>query len=279
MRNYLEYKESRTNLSIHYYLNNIFRKIEFLFFILAGVALLVTSKINQEITNNINGVFINISAPIIKFNSLPINFIIDLSTNFGDLIKANKENKLLKAENERLKFFYLKAFDIDKENKELREIFNFVSVRIAKYQAARLVGYSNQSYGNNVFIDSGAKQGVNNGDIIISKNSLIGRVIQVEEDKSRVLLITDVNFRVPIITYESNMRGVLAGNNSGLMEILYLNKNHNIKIGDMVFTSGDGDLVPPGLLVGIVEKVSDNYVGVKMAEDINRINIVAIAKY
>ena len=63
------------------------------------------------------------------------------------------------------------------------------------------------------------------------------------------------------------------------MEILYLPKNHQIAVGDKIFTSSDGDVVPPGLLVGVVKKVDKNSVLVVGIEDINSLNIVSIIDY
>ena len=85
--------------------------------------------------------------------------------------------------------------------------------------------------------------------------------------------------RIPIITSKTRVRGILAGNGSGIMEILYLPKNHTITEGDWIFTSGDGDTLPPGLLVGVVKKADKDYVGVAMVENINNADIVTVMHY
>jgi cell shape-determining protein MreC len=63
------------------------------------------------------------------------------------------------------------------------------------------------------------------------------------------------------------------------MEVLYLPKNHAVEIGDRVFTSGDGDTLPPGLLIGVVQKVDKGEVSVAMIEDVTNANIVTILEY
>jgi rod shape-determining protein MreC len=92
-------------------------------------------------------------------------------------------------------------------------------------------------------------------------------------------LVTDANSRIPIIASKSRVRGILSGNNSLLMEVLYLQKNHAIRAGDWIFTSGDGDTLPPGLLIGVVEKVDVGYATVEMVENINNADIVTIMDY
>jgi cell shape-determining protein MreC len=75
------------------------------------------------------------------------------------------------------------------------------------------------------------------------------------------------------------VRGILSGNNSASMEILYLQKNHTIRAGDWIFTSGDGDTLPPGLLIGVVKKVDASYAAVEMIENVNNLDIVTIMDY
>lgn len=266
-------------MNFYYHINTVFKRIELVFSIALCLVLLVTSKVNKRFTDDIAMFFVDISTPIVKVSSAPFNKLISSLSNLDELINAKSENKILREENERLKSIYIKSLNINEENKELKDLVKFVGVRSAKYHVARFIGYSHQLYSHNAFIDGGAKAGIKEDNIVTGKNSLIGRVVQVGADKSRVLLVTDINSRIPIITSKSRVRGVLAGNNTDLMEVLYLDNNHGISAGDMVFTSGDGDSLPPGILVGVVKKVNQNYVAVKMVEDINNLNVVAVLEY
>ena len=99
------------------------------------------------------------------------------------------------------------------------------------------------------------------------------------EDKSRLILLTDAGSRIPILTSKARVRGILAGDNSDSMEILYLPKSHAIEAGDWVFTSGDGDTLPPGLLVGVIKKIDTSNAVVTMVEDVNNADIVTIMDY
>ena len=108
---------------------------------------------------------------------------------------------------------------------------------------------------------------------------MIGRVLKVMNDISSVILINDSRSKIPVITSSSRIRAILAGNNSNIMKLIYLPKDHNIKKGDMVFTSGDGDTLPPGHLVGIVSNIDANNIYVKMVESPNSSDIVTIVQY
>jgi rod shape-determining protein MreC len=209
----------------------------------------------------------------------PINSSIDLILNFKKLLLAKKENEKLREELTRLQNYYINSLAIHQENKELREALNFVKSKTENYKIARIIGMSHQSFNQKLLIDIGKNNNIKEGQIITGTRGVIGRIIEIFDDKARVLLITDTNSRIPIIASKARNRGILAGNNGNLMEILYLPKNHQITVGDKIFTSSDGDVIPPGLLIGVVRKVDKNGVYVSGVENINSLNIVTIIDY
>lgn len=269
----------RSNLIIQHSFNLVFRKIETIFFIILSVIFLITSKINRDFSSKVSDIFITISTPIIKIISFPVNGSIDLIVNFGELATAKKENIKLREELFKLQNYYLTSLAIHQENKELRSALNFVKSKTENYKVARIIGMSHQAFDQKLLIDSGKSRDIKEGQIIAGNRGVIGRVSEVFDDKSRILLLTDSSSRIPIIASRARNRGILAGNNSGLMEILYLPKNHQIAVGDKIFTSSDGDTVPPGLLIGVVKKIDKNSVYVSGIEDINSLNIVTIIDY
>ncbi len=219
------------------------------------------------------------SVPIARVVSMPLNAIVNITINFQELIDARNKNTMLAQENEQLRSLYIKSLNIHQENTELKAILKYVGLRSVKFLAAHLIAHPYQTYSRNVFIDAGSDQNVKEDDIVTGNNALIGRVEQVSNNKARVLLATDINSHIPVIVSGARNKGILAGNNSNVMEILYLDKVNNIKVGDMVFTSGDGDLMPPGLLIGVVTKAGKGYAGVEMIENVKNLNLVSVINY
>lgn len=272
-------QNTKSNLIIKHSFNLIFRKVETIFFVLLSIILLVSSRVNKDFTNKINEFFINVSSPIVSIVSFPINTSFYLVVNFNQLILAKKENEKLKSELLKLQNYYITSLGIHQENKELRNALNFVKSKTENYKIARIIGISNKIFDNKILIDSGLDRGIKEGQIVTGDRAVIGRVAEVFNDKSRILLLTDSNSRIPIIASRTRNRGIISGNNSGLMEILYLPKNHQINLGDKIFTSSDGDVIPPGLLVGIVKRIDKNSVYVAPIENIGSLNIVSIIDY
>ena len=279
MKNFLQYRYHSSNSFFYHNVKSFFERIEATFFILLCLILIGTSKIDSKINQNISMLVANVAIPVSSAASMPFNAIINLATNFKELIDAKEQNSKLLDENNRLKSFYINSLNIAQENQQLRDILAFVRPRSSRFIAADLVSQPNYSYSNNAVILAGENTGIKENDIVVGKNSMIGRVLQVGERKSRILLVSDINSRIPVIISNSGIKGILAGDNGGLMEILYLEKEHPVQIGDLVFTSGDGDAIPPGYLVGVVTDVNKYSAFVKMAENVKNLDIVGVVKY
>jgi rod shape-determining protein MreC len=279
MSQYLNFSRSKANYSFQHSFNLVFRKVETVFFSLLCVIFLIASRVSNDFSKDVSFAFVSVSMPIVKVAAFPFNTLINLLTDFHQLIEAKKENKVLKEELEKLKSFYVKSLNIYQENKELREVLSFVTSKTSNFKVARVTGRSHELFNQKLFIDAGANRGIKEGRIVTGNRGLIGRVVEVGEDKSRVLLATDATSRIPIITSKARARGILAGDGSAAMDLLYLPKNHEIQENDWVFTSGDGDTLPPGLLIGVVKKVDKDHVKVVMVEDVSNADIVTILDY
>ena len=279
MNQYSNFTQSGANYSFKHSFDLVFRKIETVLFSFLCVIFLIVSKVNSGFSEKVSFGFIGVSMPIVKVISLPFNASINLLTNFRELVEAKKENEVLKEDLAKLKSFYIKSLNVHQENKELRSILDFVTSKSSHFKVARIIGRSHQIFNQKVFIDAGKNSNLKEGAIVTGDRGVIGRVSEVGEDKSRLILLNDASSRIPVITSKTRTRAILAGNNSGIMEMLYLPKNHKIEVGDWVFTSGDGDTLPPGLLVGVVKKVDKDSAFIAMIEDVNNADIVTIISY
>lgn len=279
MSQYLNFNNKRGNSSIKHSVGLVFNKVETVFFSFLCVICLIVSKVDRDFSRDVSEVFVDISIPIAKFASFPFNTVVNLTTGFGELVQAKEENEKLKEDLEKMRSLYIESLNIHQENKELRQMLNFISAKSANFKAARMIGRSRPLFNQKVFIDAGKNRDLKEGEIVIGKIGVIGRIVEVYDDKSQIILLNDATSRIPVITSEARDRAVLSGNGSGLMEMLYLTKGHDIKVGDRVFTSGDGDTLPPGLLAGVVRKVDSDSVSVEMVEDVNNADLVTIVSY
>lgn len=279
MKEYLQYGRTKTHYSLQHNFNLVFRRVELIIFTFLCIVLLITSKVNRELSKDISMKFVDVSLPVVKVASFPFNTAISLLTDFKELVEAKEQNKSLKEDNEKLKALYIKALEIYQENRSLRSSLSFVADKSSSFKAVRVIGRSNGLFNQILYVDAGKNRGLKEGSIVSGSHGVIGRVSDVGEDKSRLILLTDANSRIPVITSKARVRGILAGADNDLMEILYLQKNNPIQAGDLVFTSGDGDTLPSGLLVGMVKEADKDRVTVEMIESINNADFVTVLDY
>jgi rod shape-determining protein MreC len=104
-------------------------------------------------------------------------------------------------------------------------------------------------------------------------------VSEVGSRAARILLITDLNSRVPVIVEGSRQRAVLAGDNSEHPSLRYLEAGAAIRIGDRIVTSGQGGVFPPGLPVGVVAVFNGELARVELFVELSRVDYLRLVDY
>jgi rod shape-determining protein MreC len=104
-------------------------------------------------------------------------------------------------------------------------------------------------------------------------------VVDVGEWSSRVLLITDINSRIPVLLETSRYRAVLAGDNSDRPRLAYVQPDTPVAIGDRVVTSGTGGMFPAGLPIGVVASVEDRVIRVAPLAALDRVEHVRLVDF
>jgi rod shape-determining protein MreC len=142
--------------------------------------------------------------------------------------------------------------------------------------AARIVTDSRGPFANSRLANVGSEKGVTPGNPVMSENGVVGRVVGVTEGVSRVLLLTDVASRTPVMIDRTNARAILTGDGGPNPKLEYLRGQDPVKNGDRVLTSGDGGVFPRGLPVGIAVKGLDGRWRVVLASDRAPVDFVRI---
>ena len=118
----------------------------------------------------------------------------------------------------------------------------------------RTIVDSRGPFSNARLIDTGSASGVRVGDPAMSEHGVVGRVVGVTRGVSRLLMVTDVDSRTPVLVDRSNGRAILTGDGSAYPRMEYVRGRDPVKVGDTILTSGDGGVFPRGLPVGVAVK-------------------------
>jgi rod shape-determining protein MreC len=196
-----------------------------------------------------------------------------------NLMNLHDENAVLRRDNARLMKWQAAARQLAAENARLRELLNFVPTPQAHFVSARVIADPGGSFVRTVLVNAGRRNGVRTGLPVVIGKGLIGRIVETGERVSRVLLINDLNSRIPIAVGPDRERAVLAGDNSSQPKVIYLPANANIQVGAQVVTSGQGGVFPPGLPIGVVSGTGPSGIRVETFVAPNRLEYVRIMDF
>ena len=167
------------------------------------------------------------------------------------------ENQALRDENDRLRQWREAARRLVRENEKLRFIVNVPKREIPTAATGRVVGIGGGAFERSIVINVGSGDGVRLRLPVVNETGVVGRVVGVGQWSSRVLLVSDLNSRIPVRVERTGHLGVSEGRNSDLMQLAYLPQGATVREGDRLLTSGHGGIFPPDLQVGRVVSVDE----------------------
>lgn len=253
----------------------------FLFLLLAAAAfgLMLLGKADIAIIERARTAVQDAVSPLLDGLSKPIatvNGIIDYASELANLQAANQA---LREENERLLQWQATAREVMAENERLRQLLNFVPDPSARFLSARVIGDQGGAFARSILVAAGTADGAAKGQAAMTGEGLVGRVAEVGHRSARIILLTDINSRIPVLVGRDRDRAVLVGDNSALPDLLYLADEAKVEVGDYVVTSGNGGVLPPGLPVGVVASVQEGLVEVRPFIDWEHLEIVRLVDY
>jgi rod shape-determining protein MreC len=149
-----------------------------------------------------------------------------------------------------------RAEQLAAENTRLRALLELRPALAVRSQPAELLYEAADPYSRKVFIDRGLTQGVKAGSPVISEAGVLGQVTQVYPLTAEVTLLSDKDAAIPVLNTRTQQRSAAFGaGRSGGMELRFLSGNADVKVGDVLHTSGLDGVYPPGLPVATVVAV------------------------
>ena len=129
---------------------------------------------------------------------------------------------------------------------------NFIKDNEFKSITVEIFADTSNRYFSSILLKAGKNSGVSENNTIVSSRGLVGRVTEIGNKVSRGLLLSDISSRVPVSISSSEIQGILIGQNLNRPKINYIKNLNDIKVGDLVVTSGKGGIFPSNLVVGSV---------------------------
>jgi rod shape-determining protein MreC len=247
-------------------------------FLILGFFLVTSSALAPQLWQGPRTAATDLVSPIVSTLSRPFQFVADGIGGMTGINDLRAENDRLKSENDRLREWYQTALLLQAENKSLKDLLNVMPEPSQSYITARVIGDSGSPFVKSLLLTAGSQDGIEDGQAVLGGQGMIGRVIETGRKASRILLLNDINSRVPVVILGSNVKAILAGNNENILDLEHVPPDTLIKSNDAVTTSGHGGLFPQGLPIGQIVKKEDGTLGVRLYSDPASVSYVQIVE-
>jgi len=224
---------------------------------------------------------IDAAAPILELFSGPIAAIDDLIGGAADYLNVLEQNKALREENAELRQWMNEALELRETVAAYEGLQSYQTPPDAVPIDAFVIGESNDAFARSMIVNAGRARNVEAGQAVVDENGLIGRIVETGVSASRVLLLTDIQSRIPVFVEGADLEGILVGKTRERPSINFTQSSEPREViaGQRVLTSGAGGVLPRGLPVGEIAGQSRNDIIVNLYTKYARTRMVRIINY
>lgn len=227
-------------------------------------------RLRAEITDAI--------VPSFEWAMLPVNRLVGLVEGFQSYARLSEQNQELRRELRQMQAWREAALQLEQENAKLLDLNNVRLDPALTFVTGVVLADSGSPFRQSVLLNVGARDGIRDGWATTDGLGLVGRISGVGENSSRVLLLTDPASRIPVTIQPSGQRAILTGDTSTLPLLDFIEFPEQVRPGDRVISSGDGQVFPAGLLVGQVVLGTDARLRLRLAADYERLEFLRVLR-
>jgi len=255
------------------------QRFAFLSLLALSLGLLALGRADPQMMERGRAYIVDTSAPVLATLARPIDGVRGAVVEAQLLLSLYEQNQALRDENLRLRDWQTAARRLEQENVALRTLLTLRPEPRTAVVAARVIADGGGPFVRTLVIDAGVDAGVEDGNVVVDGSGVVGRITAAGRNSSRVLLLTDLNSRVPVRIEGSRQRAVLAGDNSDRPRLAFLPATVKVRPGDRLVTSGDGGLFPSGLPVGVVDAVGPDGIRVRTWSGLEALEFIRVVRY
>ena len=202
-------------------------------------------------------VLIEILAPVQRLVKGSVNFTTGLWSKYIGLINTHDENQRLKVEVDKLMMENSRYREMLSTYGRLQQLLNFKDTTEETVLAAQVIGRDPTGWFRSIIIDKGENSGIKENMPVVNAKGVVGQIVSVSYNYSKVLLLIDQNSSVDCIIERSRDSGIVKGVSSKICTLDYVLKTSDVRVGDIAVTSGLARVFPKGNRVGEVIEVGD----------------------
>jgi rod shape-determining protein MreC len=224
-----------------------------------AVALILVGKAQSSLFDRARAHVMDWMEPVLSASRVPVDNFNRFMGSIGEVFSVYQENIRLKEENARLRQWHSTALVLDDRVKRYQLLLHAVPDPVLSSVVARVIGRASHPFLETVILDAGKSNGVKPGQAVVDARGMIGRIFLTGDHTSWVILLSDLNSRIPVTIEPGNAQAIMAGDNTAAPALDTLTEGTRLRIGDEVVSSGDGGLLPAGLPIGTVAQQGARY--------------------
>ncbi len=260
-------------------IRQLIKKFALVILFLIAFVLMMVNKTDTILIDKTSSMATGILSPVVDVLIVPARLVAHVYDYFKDMSLAYEENKFLKKENRKLRLIGEQARALEIENRLLSRILNFTKPPVDKLTTARIVAEEGDAFSHSLIAYIGKNNIVEKGQIVLNEDGVVGRIDKIGNSYAKILLLTDINSRIPVVLEKNRTRGMVAGDNTLNPKLVFLPLSSEVNIGDRLVTSGVAGVFPPGLPVGFVSKIDKREIRIQPYADLNSLEYVKIVSF
>lgn len=217
-----------------------------------SASLLALERLNHPVIRDVRWRVSEWLTPLLTAAAGPLHPVRWMGRQISSLVTSTEELERLRSDSRRLAAAEGRALELERQLAALGRLARLVPEQPIAFVSARVVGSSSGAFVRTLSINAGRDHDVRSGLPVVNGDGVVGRVVDAGRNAARVLLLSDLNSRVPVHVGKSAMRAILTGDNSGRPRLEFISDGALLSDGDEVVTSGVGGVFPRGLRVGRV---------------------------
>ncbi len=224
-------------------------RLPVLFFL--SFALIALSRLDHPAIKDLRAQAEAWIAPALSAAMLPLEPARRLVRQVQSSYDGFAELERVKSENQRLKQWESRARDLQRKMEELAVLTKALDQQRIDYRTVRVIATSNGGFLHSALLEAGTEHGIMVGQPVINAGGVLGRIVEAGRKTSRLLLLTDINSRIPVMVGANQYRAILAGDNGPRPRLTMLPPDISIDQGEEIVTAGIGGMFPRGMHVGV----------------------------
>ncbi len=228
-----------------------------------AIVLVLLGKAQSGLFDKARAHVTDFMAPVLQKVRAPVAGFDRWMGSVTEIFSVYEQNLKLKEENARLRQWRNVAIVLQGRVGRYQQLLHAVPDPKMNAVLAKVIGRANRPFLQTMILDAGRENHALPGQAVVDARGMIGRIYLTGQRTSWVILLTDLNSRIPVTIAPGNIQAIMAGDNSPMPTLDMVSHTVTLHEGDQVTSSGDGGLLPSGLPIGTV--VSDGRGGWRVA--------------